>query len=67
LLEKDLIKWYLYLVIRTTCEKQSWVSSDVYGFARAIEAFGLERYKKNSKKVIQAVTGNVLFLFVFMA
>lgn len=36
---------------RTICEKQSWISSDVYGFSRAIEAFGVERYKKNAKKV----------------
>ncbi|XP_031564390.1 PRELI domain-containing protein 1, mitochondrial-like [Actinia tenebrosa] len=39
----------------TTCEKQSWVSSDVYGFARAIEAFGVERYKKNAKKAIKGL------------
>ncbi|EDO37602.1 predicted protein, partial [Nematostella vectensis] len=34
----------------TTCERQSWVTSGVYGFARAIEAFGIERYKNNVKK-----------------
>ena len=36
---------------RVTCQKQSWVSSSVFGFSRAIERFGIERYKLNTSKV----------------
>ncbi|KAL8585810.1 hypothetical protein ACOMHN_065160 [Nucella lapillus] len=34
----------------TLCEKQAWVSSSIFGFASAIQAFGLERFKKNAAK-----------------
>ena len=34
----------------TQCERQAWISSYIYGFARPVEAFGVERYKQNIKK-----------------
>ena len=34
----------------TVCEKSAWVSSSVFGFGTAIQAFGLDRFKKNAMK-----------------
>ncbi|XP_028393386.1 PRELI domain-containing protein 1, mitochondrial-like [Dendronephthya gigantea] len=34
----------------TECRKDAWISSNVFGLARAIESFGIERYKKNIVK-----------------
>lgn len=34
----------------TLCEKSAWVSSAVFGFGAAIQAFGLDRFKKNAAK-----------------
>lgn len=34
----------------TLCEKTAWVSSSVFGFGAAIQAFGLDRFKKNALK-----------------
>ncbi|XP_041370402.1 PRELI domain-containing protein 1, mitochondrial-like [Gigantopelta aegis] len=34
----------------TVCERSTWVSSSIYGFGRAIQAFGMDRIKKNSVK-----------------
>lgn len=34
----------------TLCEKSAWVSSAVFGFGAAIQAFGLDRFKKNATK-----------------
>lgn len=34
----------------TVCEKSAWVSSSVFGFGTAIQAFGLDRFKKNAIK-----------------
>ncbi|XP_078344462.1 PRELI domain-containing protein 1, mitochondrial-like [Oculina patagonica] len=39
----------------TTCQRQSWISSGVFGFARAIERFGIERYKSNASKAIKGL------------
>ena len=38
-------------LFRTECQKDAWISSNVFGFARAIESFGIERYKRNIDKV----------------
>ena len=35
----------------TECRKDAWISSNVFGLARTIEAFGIERYKRNIDKV----------------
>jgi len=37
------------------CKKHSWVTSGVFGFARAIERFGVERYKLNSAKALKGL------------
>lgn len=34
----------------TVCEKSAWISSSVFGFGAAIQAFGLDRFKKNAMK-----------------
>lgn len=34
----------------TLVNRQAWISSGIYGFARAIQAFGLDRFRKNSMK-----------------
>ncbi|CAG0891002.1 unnamed protein product [Darwinula stevensoni] len=34
----------------TLAKRQAWISSSLFGFKFAIEAFGLERYKKNATK-----------------
>jgi len=46
-----LIAGFLFFFFRILCKKHSWVTSGVFGFARAIERFGVERYKLNSAKV----------------
>lgn len=38
----------------TVCERWAYINSTIFGFSRAIQAFALERYKKN---VIKAHTG----------
>ncbi|KAL8576232.1 hypothetical protein ACOMHN_006155 [Nucella lapillus] len=34
----------------TVCEKSAWVTSAVFGLGTAIQAFGLDRFKKNAVK-----------------
>merc|ERR1719320_1905049 len=34
----------------TLCEKKAWVTSGVFGVAGAIQAFGIDRFKKNAAK-----------------
>ena len=34
----------------TLCDKTAYISSSIFGFGSAIQAFGLERFKKNSLK-----------------
>lgn len=36
---------------RTECQKEAWISSNVFGLARTIESFGVERYKQNIERV----------------
>lgn len=38
-----------------TCHKQSWISSGVFGFSRAIESFGVQRYKLNAAKAVKGL------------
>lgn len=38
-----------------TCKKQSWISSGVFGLSRAIERFGVERYKLNASKALKGL------------
>ncbi|XP_068751533.1 PRELI domain-containing protein 1, mitochondrial-like [Montipora capricornis] len=38
-----------------TCRKQSWISSGIFGFSRAIERFGVERYKMNASKAFKGL------------
>lgn len=37
----------------TVCERQAWISSNLYGFSYALATFGLERFKKNCTKTIK--------------
>lgn len=34
----------------TIANRMAWIDSQIYGFRRAIEAFGLDRFKNNSTK-----------------
>uniref|UniRef100_T1J8R0 PRELI/MSF1 domain-containing protein n=1 Tax=Strigamia maritima TaxID=126957 RepID=T1J8R0_STRMM len=36
----------------TIVERQAWISSGMFGFARAIEVFGLDRFRKNSQRAM---------------
>lgn len=36
----------------TECKREAWISSQVYGFSYALQAFGLDRFKKNGHKAI---------------
>ena len=38
------------------CKKESWISCGIFGFARPVERFGVERYKSNSSKVCCLIT-----------
>jgi len=35
--------------------RQAWVTSGIYGFSRAVESLGVERYKKNIKKSMKGL------------
>lgn len=37
----------------TECRREAWVSSGVFGFAMALQAFGMERFKKNVQKSVK--------------
>lgn len=34
----------------TVCKKTAWISSSLFGFGSAIQAFGLDRFRKNAAK-----------------
>lgn len=52
----------------STCVTRSaWVTSQVYGFSRAIEAFGMDRFKKNCTKMGQGFEFVLARLFPNMA
>lgn len=35
----------------TIAKRSAWIDSSVYGFSRAIQVFGLDRFKKNCSKM----------------
>ena len=37
----------------TVCERQAWVSSSIFGFAYAIQKFGVERFRQNASKTVK--------------
>jgi len=37
----------------TVAERSAWVESKMFGVSRAIEAFGIDRYRKNSVKAVK--------------
>jgi len=39
----------------TLLKREAWVSSSVLGFSKAIEALGVERYRKNIKKSLKGL------------
>lgn len=48
----------------TVCEKTAWISSGLFGFGSAIQAFGLERFRKNAVKASQGFEHVLERLFV---
>lgn len=48
--------WLLLLSPRTCCKKEAWIRCKVMGISRAVEKFGLERYRKNAMKVCSVCT-----------
>lgn len=36
----------------TVAERSAWIDSQVFGFGRAIQAFGVERFRKNCQKMV---------------
>uniref|UniRef100_A0A1B6FJ75 PRELI/MSF1 domain-containing protein n=1 Tax=Cuerna arida TaxID=1464854 RepID=A0A1B6FJ75_9HEMI len=36
----------------TVAERSAWVESKMFGFSRAIEAFGIDRFRKNTQKAV---------------
>lgn len=37
---------------KTVATRSAWIDSQVFGFSRAIRAFGVERFKKNCNKMV---------------
>jgi hypothetical protein len=37
----------------TECQRQAWIDSNLYGFSYALQAFGVERFKKNVSKSVK--------------
>lgn len=35
----------------TVATRSAWIESSVFGFSRAIQAFGMDRFKKNCQKM----------------
>lgn len=38
---------------KTIAIRSAWIDSQVFGFSRAIRAFGVERFKKNCNKMVK--------------
>lgn len=36
----------------STCQRQAWINSELYGFSRVISSFGLQRFRKNVNKAV---------------
>jgi hypothetical protein len=36
----------------TVAERSAWIDSQVFGFGRAIQAFGLDRFRKNCQQMV---------------
>jgi hypothetical protein len=36
----------------TVAERSAWIDSQVFGFGRAIQAFGLKRFRKNCQQMV---------------
>ena len=43
---------YRSLGALTEARRAAWVDSQVFGFSRAIRAFGLERFRKNAHQMV---------------
>ena len=37
----------------TVCDRQAWINSTMFGFSYALQAFGLDRFKKNTAKSVK--------------
>ena len=40
---------------QTLVIRSAWISSQVFGFSRAIRAFGVERFKANCNKTVRKI------------
>uniref|UniRef100_A0A1B6K362 PRELI/MSF1 domain-containing protein n=1 Tax=Homalodisca liturata TaxID=320908 RepID=A0A1B6K362_9HEMI len=40
----------------TVAERSAWVESKMFGLSRAIEAFGIDRFRKNTQKAVNGFT-----------
>ena len=40
---------------RTCCRKEAWIRCKVMGISRAVEKFGVDRYRKNALKVCDCI------------
>jgi hypothetical protein len=38
---------------KTRCIREAWIESNLYGFARAIQHFGIERFKQNITRTVK--------------
>lgn len=54
---QSIVEKVVYTVSRenpnwTVAERSAWIDSQVFGFGRAIQAFGLERFRKNCQQMV---------------
>ncbi|XP_073950029.1 protein preli-like [Choristoneura fumiferana] len=47
----------------TVAKRSAWIDSQVFGFSRAIRAFGVERFRKNCTQMYNGFNGVLLSLF----
>jgi len=47
----------------TECQREAWISSRLFGFSYALQAFGFERFKKNAKRSLKGFNFTLHRLF----
>ncbi|PNF41527.1 hypothetical protein B7P43_G12550 [Cryptotermes secundus] len=51
----------------TVAERSAWIDSQVYGFGRAIQAFGLKRFRKNCQQMVEGFNHVLMTMFPLTA
>ncbi|PNF28461.1 Protein preli-like [Cryptotermes secundus] len=51
----------------TVAERSAWIDSQVFGFGRAIQAFGLERFRKNCQQMVGGFNHVLMTMFPLTA